>query len=139
MFSFQCLIIVVMSIMVIVVVLRINPEILVSLHIDVDTSATDQVWFKLTCMSRDLFVFCYVPPSDSSYSSRYSFSNAIKAEDDQPWFWYTLMMGDMNTIFGKSIRDLPDYINSICEYLDLPGTIVNANENAQIVSVIIMC
>lgn len=122
MFSFQCLIIVVMSIMVIAVVLRINPEILVSLHIDVDTSATDQVWFKLTCMSRDLFVFCYVPPSDSAYSSRYSFSNAIKA--------------DMNTIFGKSIRDLPDYINSICEHLDLPGTIVNANENVQIVSVI---
>ena len=71
----------------------------------VDLGVDDQVWLKLQCAPSVLFGFCYVPPSDSPYFSHYSFAaiheRIVDSESSR-----VLIMGDLNTRFGATVRDV---------------------------------
>ena len=66
---------------------------------DIDTSETDQIWFRLKCAINIQFGACYVPPNDSTYykESNHAFilsKCTTRAEDKK------IVFGDLNSRLG---------------------------------------
>ncbi len=102
----------------------------------VDVSVDDQVWLKLDCVPSVLFGFCYVPPSDSPYFTHYSFA-AIHERIVDSECSGVVIMGDMNTRFGASVRDIlrDDLrVHDTFTYPLIPDEVTNPNDNAFVVS-----
>lgn len=69
--------------------------------------ATDQVWMRFACLPSELLGFVYVPPPDSTYFNPTQFS-AVQERIKSAWLGTEcVIMGDMNTRFGESVRGLP--------------------------------
>lgn len=71
----------------------------------VDTSIGDQVWMQMRNIPGVLFGFCYIPPSDSQYYSLGAFSYIEEKLSEFMLNGYVIL-GDMNTRFGKGVKDL---------------------------------
>ena len=101
----------------------------------VDTSVDDQVWLRLSCLQGVLLGFVYVPPHDSPYFSPTQFGavqERIKAAKPGTKF---VIMGDMNTRFGESVRSLPCSLGvpqaHLYTYPHIPDPVRYANDNAR--------
>ena len=107
----------------------------------VDFEMNDQVWIKLSLMSTVLFGFIYVPPADSHYFNPSSFSyiqeKIVSGEEEN---CSVLLMGDMNTRFGSSVRNIIDGLPICCPeqytYPVIPDRVNSTNENASIMSTV---
>ena len=102
----------------------------------VDLSVDDQVWLKLDCVPTVLFGFCYVPPSDSPYFTHYSFA-AIHERIVDSESSSVIIIGDLNTRFGASVRNVLRNDPSVSDaftYPIIPDNVVNPNDNALVLS-----
>ncbi len=76
--------------------------------VSIDTTMKDQVWVRLSALGNIIIGICYIPPSDSQYFNPYSFSfiqeKLRKSEEEG---LKTIILGDMNSRFGTSVRNLP--------------------------------
>ena len=98
--------------------------------LDVDVSIVDQVWFRLACVPGVLFGCCYVPPPDSPYYDQTSFSS-MQAKIKENRQNKCLIIGDINTRFGITVRDLPMCLEAQhLSYPDIPDPVRSANDNA---------
>lgn len=100
----------------------------------VDNSVPDQVWIQASCMKGVVFGFCYVPPSDSPYFSHVSFSamhEKITSFVNNEKF---VIIGDFNSRFGSSVRNLPMKSEipdaQLYTYPIIPDAVGVANDNA---------
>lgn len=107
---------------------------------NMDQSVTDQVWVQFSCVVGVVFGFCYIPPHDSPYFNHLSFSSIqekIRNFDSDEEF---IIIGDLNSRFGLSIRNLlvkseiPD--SHLYTYPAIPDNVSVANENAYILGTI---
>ena len=107
----------------------------------VDFEMNDRVWIKLSMLSTVLLGFIYVPPADSHYFNPNSFSyiqeKIVSGEEEN---CSVVLMGDMNTRFGSSVRNIIDSLSLCCPeqytYPVIPDQINSANENASIMSTV---
>ena len=72
---------------------------------NIDTSETDQIWFRLKCAIDIQFGACYVPPSDSAYYNEsnhaYILSKCTRSAEDKK-----VVFGDLNSRLGISLENL---------------------------------
>ena len=104
----------------------------------VDVTVDDQVWLRLECVPTILFGFCYVPPSDSPYFSHYSFA-AIHERIVDSESSHVILMGDLNTRFGASVRDMlrgEFSRHDTLSYPLIPDEFVTPSDNAFMLSTI---
>ena len=100
----------------------------------------DQVWVQFSCVIGVVIGFCYIPPSDSPYFNHLSFSaiqEKIRSFDNDKKF---VIIGDLNSRFGSSVRNLP--IKSeipdshLYTYPAIPDDVPVANDNAYVLGTI---
>lgn len=103
---------------------------------NMDQSVTNQVWVQFSCVKGVLFGFCSIPPSDSPYFNHLSFSaiqEKIRSFDNNKEF---VIIGDLNSRFGLSIRNLPVKSeipeSHLYTYPAIPDDVSVANDNAYI-------
>lgn len=105
----------------------------------VDTSIGDQVWMQIRNIPGVLFGFCYIPPSDSQYYSLGAFSYIEEKLSEFMLNGYVIF-GDMNTRFGKSVKDLLVPLNVLdgdgLSYPVIADDINVPNDNAELLSAI---
>ena len=107
---------------------------------NMDQSVADQVWVQFSCVIGVVIGFCYIPPSDSPYFNHLSFSaiqEKIRSFDNDKKF---VIIGDLNSRFGSSVRNLP--IKSeipdshLYTYPAIPDDVPVANDNAYVLGTI---
>ena len=102
----------------------------------VDTRVDDQIWLQLHLAPKCLFAFCYVPPSDSLYYSHDSFASIQEKILASYPCHECFLIGDMNTRFGSSVRNLLSFPERMDEfsYPCIPDDVMFPNDNAFILS-----
>ncbi len=103
----------------------------------IDTEVDDQIWLQFQFAPKCLFGFCYVPPSDSLYYSHESFSSIQEKILASYPCEECFLIGDMNTRFGSSVRDLmrfPGLMDHEFSYPCIPDDVMFPNDNAFILS-----
>ena len=100
---------------------------------NIDTSIYDQIWFQLRNMPGVTFGACYIPPSDSQYFSNEAFA-AIQERfvDNSDQF---VIIGDMNTRFGRGVREVVSNCNHF-SYPYIPDDVITPNDNAYVFTTI---
>ena len=105
---------------------------------EVDTSIVDQVWLKLRNVPGVTFGFCYIPPPDSQYYSLEAFSSIGEKLQSEYMPNGYVIVGDMNTRFGRSVSQLLVQQNLTIEdgwsYPEIPDDVNISNDNADLLS-----
>ena len=102
--------------------------------VNVDTSIPDQVWFKLRIMPKILFGACYIPPSESPYFSHREFASLQERLIDNNEGDKCLLIGDLNSRFGKGVRFLNT--SNALSYPYIPDDVTTPNDNAYVLTTI---
>ena len=106
--------------------------------ISVDMSIEGQVWVSVYCAPDIMFGFMYIPPSDSPYFSPALISAIQEKVKTASFNTKFVILGDMNSRFGASIRDwitcvdVPDVHRYTYPIID--DTVRAPNDNAFAIS-----
>ena len=107
--------------------------------VSIDTTMKDQVWILLSVLYNIIIGFCYIPSSDSQYFDPYSFSFIQeKLRKSEEKGLKTIVLGDMNSRFGISVRNIPVRAgNPNCDlynYPVIPDLVNRPSSNADILA-----
>lgn len=103
----------------------------------IDVSIGDQIWLQLSNVEDVLFGFCYIPPCDSPYYSHEAFVAIHEKVKSNYMNNGYVIMGDMNTRFGRAVRDLAEMYELpgfTCSYPAIEDSVTHMNDNAEFLS-----
>lgn len=108
--------------------------------LSVDTNVVDEVWLRLACLRNVLLGFAYVPLPDSQYFNPAQFSAVQERIKFARAGTVYVIMRDMNTRFGESVRNLPGLVNvsdaQLYTYPHIPDPVRTANDNARTLAIV---